>query len=159
VGFERETLGCVSMRVVHPVTTNAYRQALQNPPALDGHNRSGQLATTSACYMMCLPRSQTLWRYRRHNATGLYSTVYARIISKTTIHYPASDFFDRNPLARGSTSTTHLKSTWLSHGWPRSATVPSPLWLLLTLSFSRSLPTTSQAGSRSFAPSLPRDKV
>jgi hypothetical protein len=95
----------------------------------------------------------------QHDRTIQYGMVYARIISKTTIHYPASDFFDRNPLARGSTSTTHLKSTWLSHGWPRSATVPSPLWLLLTLSFSRSLPTTSQAGSRSFAPSLPRDKV
>jgi hypothetical protein len=159
VGFERETLGCVSMCVVHSVMTNAYRRALQNPPALDGHNRSGQLATTNACYLVCLPRSSTLWRYRRqhHDRTIQYGISSDNLENNDTL--PGIRLVRWKPLARGSTSTTHSKSTWLSHGWPRSATLPPPLWLLLILSFSRSLPTTSQAGSRSFAPSLPRDKV
>jgi hypothetical protein len=57
------------------VTMKAYRQTLPNPPALDGHYRPEQLATSSSCYLARAPRSQKLWRCHSHNTTGLYSTV------------------------------------------------------------------------------------
>jgi hypothetical protein len=57
------------------VMMNANRQTLPNPSALNGQRRLEQLATTSACYLACLPRPQKLWRYHSRNTTRLYSTV------------------------------------------------------------------------------------